>query len=273
MNRFVCSILLLLSFSFFDIKAQEEIVPKKRGQFYFTWGYNRDWYSSSTIHFYNTNPDPTKSYDFTLYDAKAHDKPDMENYWKPDRLTIPQYDMTIGYQFNNKNDLGVEVSWNHLKYVVTDWQVVHIKGQIHGNPIDKVAPLNPDTVHLQHTNGNNYLLLNLTKKQDLLIHKYFQISAIGKAGVGPMISYTISTILGDNDLGYFHYHGWVAAVGVGVRVSFLRNFFIQSDMQGAYANYTDTVLGKNHDGRATHSFYSLQWTWEGGVIFPIGKVR
>ena len=174
MNRFFYFVLLLLSFSFFNIKAQEEIVPKKRGQFYFTWGYNRDWYSSSTIHFYNTNPDPAKSYDFTLYDAKAHDKPDMENYWKPDRLTIPQYDMTIGYQFNNKNDLGVEVSWNHLKYVVTDWQVVHIKGQIHGNPIDKVAPLNPDTVHLQHTNGNNYLLFNITKKQDLLIHKYFQ---------------------------------------------------------------------------------------------------
>ena len=53
--------------------------PKKEGTFYFSWGYNRDWYSNSTIRFVNTKTD---NYDFTFIDAKAHDKPDMEHYWE-----------------------------------------------------------------------------------------------------------------------------------------------------------------------------------------------
>ena len=253
--------------------AQDSARVKKHraGQLYFSWGYNRDWYSASTIHFVNNNPDPLKSYDFTLVDAAAHDKPDMEGYWNLDRLTIPQYDFTIGYQFNDKHDLGVEINWNHLKYVVTDWQNVRLKGQIHGTPIDRVAPLDPDTVHLQHTNGNNYLLVNVTKRVKLLTTKHLEVGLIAKAGAGPLISYTISSILLYYDPGYFHYHGWVVATSVGVRASFLKYLFIQSDMQGAFANYTNTTMGSKRDGISTQTFYSLQWTWEGGVMIPIGK--
>jgi len=42
-------------------------------------------------------------------------------------------------------------------------------------------------------------------------------------------------------------------------------------MQGAFANYTNTRLGHEHLGIAKHTFYSLQWTWEGGFIVPVGK--
>lgn len=206
-----------------------------------------------------------------LYNAKANDKPDMWRWWYVDRLTIPQYDLTAGYFFNNKYGLGVEVGWNHLKYVVTDWQTIHIKGQIHGTPIDKVEPLNPDTVHIQHTNGNNYLLLSLVKRQNILLRQGIQVTAIAKVGIGPMISYTIDTILGDHDPGYFHYHGMVGAVSAGVRASFLKHFFVQTDMQGAFANYTNTKLGHEHLGIARHHFYSLQWTWEAGMVFPVGR--
>lgn len=243
----------------------------RAGRFYFSWGYNRDWYSKSNIHIYRHDVNPANSYDFMLFDAKAHDKPDMWRWWQLDRLTIPEYDLTIGYDLNNRYGLGFEVAWNHLKYVVTDWQMIHLKGQIHGTPIDRIAPLNPDTVHLQHTNGNNYLLFNVVKRQSILNREKIQISAILKAGVGPMISYTIDTILGDSDPGYFHYHGWVGALSGGMRISFLKHFFIQTDMQGAFANYTNTKLGHEHLGRAVHHFYSLQWTYEAGASFPIGK--
>ncbi|GHN03223.1 membrane protein [Cytophagales bacterium WSM2-2] len=248
-----------------------DIKPRKRGEIYFSWGYNRDWYSKSDIHVFRNDPDPSKSYDFMLFDATAHDKPDFWRYWYLDRLTIPQYDMTFGYFLGNKKDIGFEISWNHLKYVVTDWQNVHMKGQIHGTPIDRVAPLDPDTLHLQHTNGNNYLLFNVVKRQNLINYHNIQLSAIGKVGAGPLISYTIDTILGDNDPGYFHYHGWVAAVGIGVRATFLKYAFIQTDMQGAFANYTNTKIGHEHLGNVRHHFYSLQWTWEAGFLIPVGK--
>jgi hypothetical protein len=146
-----------------------------------------------------------------------------------------------------------------------------MKGEINGVFYDKDTLVTPNFVHLQHTNGNNYLIVSLVKRKVILENKYFQLSAIGKFGVGPMISYTISTIMNDTDRGYFHYHGWVAATSVGVRLQLLKNFFVQSDMQGAYADYTNTKLGSDHQGLATHHFYSLQWTWEAGFILPLKK--
>ena len=248
-----------------------DVKPRKQGEFYFSWGYNRDWYTKSDIHVYRHDADPAKSYDFMLYNATAHDKPDMLKYWQVDRLTIPQYDMTVGYFFNNKHDLGIEIGWNHLKYVVTDWQMAHIKGQIHGAPIDTMMALDPRFLHIQHTNGNNYLLFNLVKRQSIFINRNIKINAIAKVGGGPLISYTIDNILGDYDPGYFHYHGWVTAVSLGARIYFLKYLFVQTDMQGAFANYTNTRLGHEHLGMAKHTFYSLQWTWEGGFIVPVGK--
>lgn len=251
-------------------EAQNE-TETKSGQLYFTWGYNRDWYSKSNIHVYRHDANPANSYDFMLFDAKAHDKPDMWRWWYPERLTIPQYDLNVGYFFKNKPNWGIEIGWNHLKYVVTDWQNIHLQGQIHGIAINRVAPLDPDTIHLQHTNGNNYLVISAIRKQTLYTKKNFQVSAIAKAGMGPMISYTIDTILGDNDPGYFHYHGYVIAASLGVRANFSKHFFAQTDLQGGYANYTNTKLGHEHLGTAVHHFYSLQWTYELGYTVFIGK--
>jgi len=252
--------------------AQDSVVikiPKKRGEIYFSWGYNRDWYTESTIHFVNTKTD---NYDFTFYNAKAHDKPDMDRYWQPDRLTIPQYDMNFGYLFNDKHDLGIELSWSHLKYVMTDNQVMHVKGNVRGEYIDKDTLVTPDFVHLQHTNGNNYLMVNLVKRFRIITGKNLQLSAMGKVGGGILMSYTISDILGNHDDGHFHYHGWVTGASLGLRFDFLKYLFIQTDIQGAYVDYTNTYLGADQVGRSTQVFYSAQWTWEGGLRFPVGKM-
>lgn len=243
---------------------------KQRGSIYFTWGYNRDWYTKSTIHFRNTTTD---NYDFTFIDAKAHDRPDLHDWYKLDNLTVPQYDMNLGYFFNDKHDLGIEISWDHLKYIVTDNQVMHVQGQIRGHQIDKDTLVTPDFVHLQHTNGNNYLMLNLVKRQKLWHSKALQLSAIGKVGGGPLISYTISTILGNNDEGYFHYHGMVAALSAGLKLDIFKYFFLQTDFQGAWVDYTNTRLGADHQGLATHHFYSLQYKYQFGFNYPLGSHR
>jgi hypothetical protein len=264
--KFFFGVFLILTMVGMETYAQDSLkVGKKHGTAYFSWGYNRDWYSKSTIRFRNTTTD---NYDFTFIDARAHDKPSMSEWWHLDRLTIPQYDMTAGYMFNDKHDLGIEVSWNHLKYVVTDNQVIHVRGQIRGHYLDKDTLVTPDFVHLQHTNGNNYLMVNLVKRQKLWTSRYFGLSAIAKVGAGPMISYTISTILGNFDKGRFHYHGWVAGTSLGLKFDLYKYFFLQSDIQGAFANYTNTELGADHQGLATHHFFSGQWIWAFGFNFP-----
>ena len=102
---------------------------KHRGTAYLNWSYNRDWYTKSNIRFKN---DKSDDYDFTFYDAKAHDHPSMSDFWKLDNLTVPQYDLTVGYMLGDKHDLGIEVSWNHLKYVVDDYQTMRVAGEIPG---------------------------------------------------------------------------------------------------------------------------------------------
>ncbi|WP_245859681.1 hypothetical protein [Spirosoma aerolatum] len=241
---------------------------KMRGSLYFTWGYNRESYSRSTIHFRNTTTD---NYDFTFIKASAHDRADMKDFYRLDNLTVPQYDMNLGYFFNDRHDLGIELSWDHLKYIVTDNQVIHVQGQIRGHQIDKDTLVTPDFVHLQHTNGNNYLMLNLVKRHKLWQTKHLQLSAIGKVGGGALISYTISTILGNQQEGPFHFHGVVAAMSGGLKLDIFRYFFLQTDVQGAWADYTNTRLGADQQGLATHHFYSLQYKYAFGFNLPLGK--
>ena len=276
MNRKILLVTLLSYGLFVPVFAQtsQPDMPVKtkgmHGNFYLNWGYNRDWYTKSTIHFKNTTTD---NYDFTFIKAKAHDRPDMENFYKINALTIPQYDFSIGYLFNDKHDLGIELAWNHLKYVVTDNQVIHVQGQIRGHLIDKDTLVTPSFVHLQHTNGNNYAMLNLVKRQKLWVSKHIQLSAIGKIGAGPLISYTISSVLGNNDDGYFHYHGLVAGLSAGLKLDLGRYFFVQTDLQGAWVNYTNTKLGADHQGLSTQKFYSLQYSYSFGFRHPIHKSR
>ena len=275
MNRKPLLVAWLFCGLFQSVSAQQ-IIPnnavkpgKMRGSLYFNWGYNRDWYTKSTIHFRNTTTD---NYDFTFIDAKAHDRPDMQDFYKITSLTIPQYDFNIGYFFNDKRDLGIEVAWNHLKYIVTDNQVIHVQGQVRGHQIDKDTLVTPSFVHLQHTNGNNYLMLNLIKRQKLWEYKKVRLSAIGKVGGGPLISYTISSILGNDDDGYFHYHGVVAGVSAGLKLDLGTYFFLQSDLQGAWVDYTNTKLGADHQGLSTQHFYSLQYSYSFGFNYPLRKL-
>ena len=249
-------------------ETNSSVAKQPHGKFYFFWGYNRDAYTRSTIHFVNTQTD---DYDFTFDNAEARDQPDYENFYDIEKLTIPQYNLHLGYFFNDRKNLGVEISWDHLKYIVKDYQNIYVHGQIREHQIDKDTLVVPSFVHLQHTNGNNYLMVNLLKKFSLSSHKNFEIGLVGKVGAGPLVSYTISEILGNKDLGYFHYHGFVTGLGVDLRIDLSRYFFIQTGVQGAFVNYTNTRLGADHVGKATHTFYSYQFIYGIGFTIPWNK--
>ena len=117
------SILLLLSFLSISVFSQTEAANtpsvssvKKRGNFYFLWGYTRAKYSKSTIQFKdrsNTYYPATgryHDYDFTIYEATAKDRPDFEDISDVANITIPQFVARIGYYFNNKQDFGKDIT-------------------------------------------------------------------------------------------------------------------------------------------------------------------
>lgn len=238
-----------------------------KGTFYFSWGYNHETYSRSTIRFQNTTTD---NYDFTIANAHAHESPDMHDFWRITYLTIPQYQMNGGYYFKNKNGWGIELSWDHLKYIVDDYQRVHIQGNIRGEAVDKDTILTPSFLHLQHTNGNNYLMINAIKKWPVWQGKHFSLDAVTKAGAGMLYSVTISTILGSSDQkGHFHPQGWVVGTTAGLKLTIYKRFFVQGDGQLAFANYTGAEIGADRVGRATHHFISYAYMYRFGMNFPL----
>lgn len=237
---------------------------KNKGTFYFAWGYNRGYYSNSDIHLQNTQSD---TYDFTLYNLTAQDRP-TTNIFRAD-ISIPQYLWRLGYYFNDKYDLGIEINFDHTKYVVDDFQKARLKGTIRGIYYDKDTLLTPNFFHFEHTDGANFLLINLLKRQKLFTSKNNKhlLSAVGKVGIGLVIPRTDVTLFGKQINNDFNIAGYVTGLDLGFRYEFFKYFFVESSVKGAFAHYIDALAIDT--GRANHSFWSFELLATGGFQFPL----
>jgi hypothetical protein len=117
-KAFFIALLSLLSLTSFSQKTN------KKGSYYITWGYNRSAYANSDIRFVGPG------YDFTLLNAEALDFPtpisDFRTYVDPGLLSIPQFNFHAGYFI--KDNLSISIGWDHMKYVVNDFQTVRVNG-------------------------------------------------------------------------------------------------------------------------------------------------
>ena len=240
------------------------IVPAslKSKTVYFSWGYNKDWFSKSDLHFSdNGAPDPGNksditSYDFTIYDATARDRPGFKEILKTD-LTIPQYVYRLGYFFNEK--MGIEINFDHVKYVMNDFQTLRVKGTINGQYIDQDTTISPhDFLRFEHTNGANFLMFNLMRREQLLHSKNnkHKLSAIAKVGAGVVIPKTDVTLFGKRVDNRFHIAGYCAGVEAGLRYEAYKYIFLEYTGKGVFANYTKVLTVGS--GKANHHF----WTFE-----------
>lgn len=246
-----------------------ETSPSKKlhGTFYATWGYQRDFYTNSTVHFKDHVSD---NYDFTYYHAKAHDRLDGHDFFNTP-ITVPQYVLHAGYFFNNKGDWGVEVGWDHLKYIIYDDQNLHLQGQMRGTYIDQDTLIQYNVVHLEHTNGNNYLMASLLKRFTFFesVNTFHKLSFIAKAGTGILVPKSQSVIMGDENDGPFRPSGFVIGLGGSLRYDIGRYFFLEAATQVAYVNYMSIKLYDH--GRAKQQFGSWQLIIAGGFNIPLTK--
>ena len=257
-----------------SLKSQEETQPlpvKAKGTFYAGWGYNKDWFSKSDLHFKNTtgeyNPNTGRydNYDFTIYGAKAKDRTGFKDILRTD-LTIPQYVYRIGYFFNKKQNFGIEINFDHVKYVMIDYQTLHVKGMINGQYIDQDTLIRPDNfLHFEHTNGANFMMLNFMKRQLLLSSKNqrHQLNAIAKIGAGIVIPKTDVFLFGQEVDNCFHIAGYCAGIETGFRYEAFKHIYLEYTGKGAFSNYTNVlVIGS---GKANHYF----WTFENILVLGL----
>ena len=265
--------LLTLTFLSQTSFSQRDSLKKKNRQFYFSWGYTKCAFSKSTIHFKNTSqkfndyrgkPD---NYDFTIYNASATDRPDFDKIKDVINMTIPQFVGRIGYMFNKK--WGIEMNYDHAKYVVNDWQRVHIKGQIDGAPIDKDTTMDPNNfLHFEHTDGANFWMLNAVRKIEIYKpSKNFCASAVLKPGAGVVFPRTDVTIFGQELNNDWHVAGWIVGVEGGLRIEYLKHGLFELVGKGAYADYMRCFILGRGNGNANHHFFCAQLTATLGFRF------
>lgn len=279
-KKFLMAI-MLLSFSHFT-NAQnapiESILPVKRcdcpqqietgkGTFYFAGGYNLDWFSRSTIHF-KSGPNAANKYDFTLHKLRAIDRDGLDELFSSD-ITIPQYSFRLGYFFNDKRDLGIEINYDHVKYVVVQNQKTHLTGVINETKYDMDTVLTKDFVMFEHTNGANYAMVNIMKRDNLYKspNRKHWLGYIFKAGFGFVYPRSDTKIMGSRRNDIYHVAGYVGGIESGIRYDAFKYFFFETTLKGAYAKYVNVRL--EGDGKGTHGFFSLEYIALVGLQFPL----
>lgn len=274
-------VLVLTAITKFSISQTDtaSLKPAKKSQWYVTWGYTRAAYTKSTIHFRDEShklheyTGKEANYDFTIYDVKASDKPDFDKLKDVINITIPQYVCRIGYSFNQK--WGIELNYDHTKYVVNDWQTVRIKGQIDGHTVDGDTILDPDRfLHFEHTDGANFWMINAVRNwQFYQPSANLGLSLVLKPGAGVVIPRTDVTLFGEHLNNDWHLAGWIVGVESGLRAEFFRNGFFEFVAKGSYADYRQClVLGKGN-GTAFHHFFTAQLSATLGVRFGAATRR
>ncbi|MES1225178.1 MAG: hypothetical protein ABUT20_57375, partial [Bacteroidota bacterium] len=169
-------------------------------------------------------------------------------------LSIPQYNYRLGYFFNDKNDLGVEINFDHTKFIFSDQQA-KIKGTLNGHSVDSSVYFSaPTGFYYYLNNGANFLLFNIVKRWHWYTNKQenIKIDAMAKGGIGPVIPHVENKFFnepGNNP--HFQLGGWNTGVEGALRSTFFRHVYLEFAGKLDYARYSGLKIYK---GTAKHAF-------------------
>jgi hypothetical protein len=208
---------------------------------YMQWGYNREAYTKSNVHIIMANGN-----NFMLNHAKAHDKPDFDALYKePSQVSIPQYNYRFGFYLNDAHTRALEINFDHIKYVVTDGQNVHVTGKIDGVQVDGDSVLNKYSfLHLEHTDGGNLFHINYVQQKTLFLTRSKSrqlITFLWKAGAGINVPRTDFTWRGDRLNNDFHIAGYNFAAEAGARIYATKKLFFELTGKTGYVRYLNAL--------------------------------
>lgn len=291
MNIFkIAVIIFIIIFSgdFGKLQAQEGTEPEvnrstaytahNNGKFYLYWGWNRGYYTNSSIRFTGND------YDFTLYNAVAHDEPsklDLD-YIHPKRVTSVQTNVRLGYFFSDYYNISLGI--DHMKYIMTVGQTVNISGYIdvakgssyNGTYQNEPIYVDDDFLHLEHTNGLNLVNIQVERYDDLgkLLGgtwnmDVFQINVYEGLGVGVLVPRTDATILDRKRWDEFHLSGYGLSAHQGLNFTFFKYLFLQFELKEGYINMCDIRTTDTKSDKASQNFFYLEPTLMFGGNFRL----
>jgi hypothetical protein len=260
------SILFLLPTIGLAQEKEKKVVSN--GSFYLSWGYNTEWYTPSSI---NVTQESLGN-NYTFNDLKSHDHIGWNNLFSVP-LSIPQYNYRLGYFFNKKQDLGIELSFDHTKFIVTQGQAAHITGTRNNKPFDTTAVITNDVLRYQLNNGANFFLLNIVKKFNFYTSAKTQninVCGLGKFGVGPVIPHVDNTIFGKDNISHFQFGGWNTGIEACLKVTFYKHIYLEYTNKLDYARYNHLRV---YEGYTKQSFLCYEMVLNIGYTFKTGKQK
>ena len=265
--------ILLFVFVTSSIVAQRKSNAFNKGSFYFYWGWNRSFYSPSTIHFSGN------TYNFQLYDVVAVDRQSpfsADLYLNPKRMTIPQYNARIGYYF--KHNLQISLGVDHMKYVMLHDQPSTINGYIYnsntsydGVYVNEPITIAQDFLKFEHTDGLNYINAELRKSMRVFGVKHVQSTFLFGGGVGMLLPKTNTTLLANSRYDAFHLAGYGVNGVMSLQLNFFKYFFVQGEAKMGFIHMPDIRTTMNAGDRASQMFLYNQFNINFGVQFSLIK--
>ncbi len=247
---------------------------KRSGEIYFSWGYNTEWYTHSNVKINQ----PALGNDFTFEDISGHDHKGWDEGIFNKAISIPQYNYRLGYIFNEKKGLGIEINFDHTKFIFGDGQMVLMKGTYNNEPVNKQylfassAPGTTDSSYYYLNNGANFLLFNIVKRWHIWNNKKETIivDGLGKFGVGPVIPHVQNKFFSQppNDQD-FQFGGWNVGAEGDLKFIFFHYVFLEYGNKLDYARYSGLHI---YSGTAKQAFGTYEMILNLGLSFPLGKV-
>jgi hypothetical protein len=255
----------IIVFSILSANAQTK-KAKHKGEFYFSWGYNTEWYTSSNLKV----SQPELGNNYTIHGVVAHDHRGWDEGLFHKAISIPQYNYRLGYFFNDKRNLGVEINFDHTKYIITDGQMVKVKGTLNGKPAEyNVVFSSANGFYYFLNNGANFLLFNIVKRWEWYASKTqkVKIDALGKAGIGPLIPHVQNALFSKENEAGFQLGGWNTGLEGDIRATFLRHVYLEFAAKLDYARYSNLKVYK---GTLHQAFGTAEVVLNLGVAFGKG---
>jgi hypothetical protein len=251
-----------------NVAAQNE---KRKGEFYFSWGYNKAYYTNSDVSISQKN----LGNNFVFKNTKLVDNPGWDQALLTMELSIPQYNYRIGYFFDE--DLAFEINFDHTKALFKDNQTVRMLGTYGGRPIDSSFVFSKTGTgksrnYYYLNNGANFLLFNIVKRNRFtkISNKYFAIDGLAKIGVGPVIPHVENSLFGDKNDAKFQLGGWNTGVEYALRSTYKKGLYLEFAGKLDYAYYYGLDV---YEGKASQSFGTLEFILNLGYTIPTGSKK
>lgn len=269
------SIIFNISAQEINQQATQTERPSNKGRMYIFWGWNRSWYTNSSIHFTGSD------YDFIIHGVHATDRQtpfSIDPYFNPSRITIPQTNVRLGYFINDKIDISL--GYDHMKYVMVQHQFNKVSGNInHDTPYD--GKYNNDWVKMdyeflkfEHTDGLNYIDIEITRNDDLFEafnissdYKKVQLTSLIGFGAGVVFPRSNVTLLDGERYDEFHVAGYGFSGKAGLNLILYKYFFLRGEFKYGFIDMPDIRTTPDKSDKASQFFFFRQINFCFGFTF------